>query len=491
MLDRTAQPDAPAALPFTSARRATRFSPYRDPHRWLDMLDEDANRWAGVLTLALLIHLVLGLALTQRAVPVERVQDPEPLVVEIVSFEPAEVPTVTVDEPVVPPPQPAPPQPAPPQPAPPPQPVPPPPSPAPEPAPEPEPEPEPVPDPVPEPEPVPPPPPEVLSDPDIALPEDDPLPLPEPLLEPLPEPLPEFLPDPEPLPAPEPLPPEPLPQAPLPPEPVMREPLEPLPLPPEPVFTPDPPTELPPEPVLPEPVVSAPIVETPAILASPDAPTTLEEAERAVSEEEAAPLSDLITGRNRLPETGLSPTLPPVGLGGGEPSIAGPATGGGNPSGTRRPSPGADGWTLTAPPSAGGGYDSLLLDIRCREAGRSHADCPEYLRTQRGRDASGFESFDTGRHGGGSGLPGGTRTRPSRTSSGDIGAQSERYWDQGIGSRRSNTGASSNVLDDTDFSKEFLGSPVLMPSESGRLRDLFAEEPEDDEDWSLDIITEE
>ena len=506
------------------------FHPYLSPDRWIDFLDDVANRYSSVVAVVFAVHALIFLALSQRLDPIERVEEPDALTVEIISLEPAPEP-VAAEEVVIPVAPPPPPPSVAPRPQP--RPAPPPPQAEPEAEPAPEPEPEPVIAP-------PPPPPEILVD--DTPPEDTDVvePLPEP--ETLPEPLPELLPEPEPLPDPvpepepvieifEPLPepitePEPLPELlsepvieifepePLPepiPDPVIPEP-EPLPEPlpaieaplpapePAPVFTPDPiplpeePVEVPPaatiidtpEPPAPEP--PADIVTTaPTILASPDAPESQVEIDRAVPQEQAAPLSDLITGGNRINQG----NLPPVGLPGRNPDIAGPATGGGNQSGTRLASPGAGGWTLSPQPSSpGGGYDTLLKDIQCREDVRSHADCPEYVRRNRGRDATGFEGFSNARHGGGLGVPTGTRARAGRLSTGDIGATGEQYWDRGIDNALSGIGPSTTVLDDVDFSKEFLGSPVIVPSDQGRIRDLFAEPDAEDDDWTLDLILE-
>jgi len=81
-------------------------------------------------------------------------------------------------------------------------------------------------------------------------------------------------------------------------------------------------------------------------------------------------------------------------------TIAGPPSGGtGTPpsTGARRGGPGTKGWTLSPGSesnSPGEGYDGLILDIRCREAQKTHLECPEYLTKFRGRNAAGFENFD-------------------------------------------------------------------------------------------------
>ena len=506
----------PAPPPFGLPKLS--FSPYRDAHRLLDWLEDGANRWSGVVVAALLLHIALFFALLPETVVPDRMEEPEALSVEIITIAPepeVEAPPIEdvgeeVVVPVAPPaPRPSPTPPPPPQPEPEPAPPPPPPPPEPEPLPEPEPF-------VP-----PPPPPEILVQ-EVPTPEPEPLPLPVPELlpEPVPPPLPEPLP-PEPLPPPpEPLPPEPeylpddimlptredlLPSEPE-PEPI-AEPLPPVPevlpdsivlptpeelLPPEPepapVVVPEPELEvLPDDIVLPsrddllppaeEPAPAEPEVITtaPTILASPDAPTTQEEADRAVSEEEAAPLSDLITGRR--PSGAPAIGLPPA-----------------NQGGTRRGSPGAGGWQLAAPStqSPGAGYDGLVLDIDCRRPDRTHEDCPEYVRGPSGRNAAGYEAFTQGRHGGdgnGGGI-GGTVSAGS-----GIGAGGDGIWQAGGGAIGSNSinagGPSTTVLDDTDFSKEFLNNPIQIGEPSGRVRDLVLDPQEDEDDWALDILKDE
>ena len=497
--------------------RRPHFSPYLDPDAWLDFFDEQANRFSSTLALAVVVNIAILLALSVTYTPPVTKVDPPPLRVEIITLEPAiEEPEPAVIEPA----PVAPPPPAPrPRPQPRPQPAPPPPPP------EPEPEPEPVPEVAP-----PPPQPEILTS---ELPDPLPTPEPEPIPEPLPEPVlelpPEPLPEPIVEPAPEPVTVDPLPK--LPPEPIVVEPepvvieplpdpvpepvvepeplpepepniVEPLPEPvieePAPVVTPDPvPVPVEPLPVVPEPVIvetpePAPeppneiVTTAPTILASPEAPTTQEEADRAVPQEQAAPLSDLITGRNQLPLG----NLPPAGLP-ANPDIAGPSRGGGNiEGGTRLANPGAGGWTLTAPQSPGGGYGTLLEDVRCREATRTHEDCPQDVRGPRGRDAMGFERYSEPRHGGATGLGPGARARAGDLSTGDIGATGEQFWNKGFGTVLSSHGPSTTVLDDVDFSKEFLGSPVIVSEPGGRVRDLF-DDTEVEDDWTLELIIEE
>ncbi len=333
------------------------------------------------------------------------------------------------------------------------------PEPIPEPVPAPVPEPIPEPEIIDTPPPPPPPPdilaneasPDPVAEPE-PLPEPDPLPepLPEPIPLPEPEPLPEPLPEPIPEPLPEPLPPQPeieifdtpIPPPPLPvPEP---EPLpEPTPLPEPEILEPDEPlvnipteapeaqpglaTEIPetvipepePAPIIPEPETEpkpeiiqpeTPITQEPApldaitpeeilpeeedeiiittaptILASPDAPSTQEEEKRAVPQSQAAPV---------IRPQGGEPA--PIGAGGGQPQSGNTRPAARTPSGgTRRPTPGANGWTLNTggAQSPGAGYEGLNLDIRCREENRTHEDCPEYVQQNPGRSTDGFESF--------------------------------------------------------------------------------------------------
>ena len=227
------------------------------------------------------------------------------------------------------------------------------------------------------------------------------------------------------------------------------------------------------------------ITTAPSILASPDAPVTPQETERAVPQSQSNPLRDLLE----------RPTgLPPANTGRGGPTIAGPTTGGGNDAipggGTRRAAPGSGGWTL-APSgrrSPGAGYDGLVLDIRCREAGRTHLDCPEYLRQYKGRDASGFEAFSP--HSNGSIPNSRPQGRVGASSSVPIGGGTSP-WERGIGNNSINNGGpSTTILSDgpeVSFDREFLGTPVRVQEDSGRLRDLFKEPNEEKKlpDWML------
>lgn len=382
---------------------------------------------------------------------------------------------------------------------------------------EPEPEPTPEPDPLPEPDPVP----EPLPEPEL-IPEPivEPVPLiePTPVEEPLPAPIIEQAPELEPLlePAPfvtpnpveaDPVPgiitPEPLPDVlpieemvPL-PDPEIIEPdlveFDPVQAPviePEPDVLPDP------KPA-PTPVESEIISQPQTILASPEAPETIIEQRRAVTAEESDPFMDLMRRDRSL---GPSNTADPgqVRRPAGSP-LSGPTSGGGNigmpPSGgTQRAAPGAGGWNL-APGSYGNspgkGYEGINLDIRCREADKSHEDCPEYLRTFQGRDANGFESFDQYRPRGveRSTTPQGFR---QGNSVGRNIAGGGDPWSTGIGSNSINAGGpSSNLLDDgpeVDFSREFLGNPVRVQEDQTRLRDIFADPPEDEDIFKIDEL---
>lgn len=429
----------------------TSFSPYHDDGGWIDFLEDDAQRFTTNAALVFFVHVGLALALSANFIvpDLKPPPDPEPITVQIVSFDPVEPepePEPIIVEPVLTPPPPAPkpkPRPAP-QPIPERQPPPPPPQPEPELEPEPEPEvepevvitppppeilaqPEPEPEalepvlPEPEPELIEP---EALPEPEILDPIDpepiveifEPLPEPvedpilEPALEPESEPLePDFeieifepVPEPEleiieePLPLIEDVPPtpgvieaEPLPELiepeSLPPEIIIE---------PEPEIIPEPAEPIPTEPELIEPEI---IPTAPTVLASPDAPETREQERRAVPQEQSDPFLDLLE-RDR--ESQRPENTPP--------NLGGPTTGGGNEGpvgginappggGTQRtaPNPGAGGWTLAPQgPRTSKAYEGLNLDMRCREEGRTHADCPEYMRKNRGRAADGSEGFN-------------------------------------------------------------------------------------------------
>jgi len=541
-----------------TGHRDASFSPYHDEDIFLDFLDDDAQRISVNAVLVFLLHVGLALSLSGSFVvpDLKPPEEPEAVIVEIVTFDPQPEPEIT-PAPIVIEPAPAPP----PTPVPTPQPTP---QPQPEPTPEPLPEPipEPIPEPVPEPEPQPlpepvltPPPPEILAQPEAIEPE----PLPKPTPEPIPEtiieifdPIPGSMPEPEPQPIieifepappeiifePEPLPepdpiieffepvvdPEPVlefepviiaPELPPTPGIIEAEPLpelfEPLPLPPEiilepapipepvpiPEFTPEPLIEFDPEPL------SAPdiILTAPTILASPDAPETIQEERRAVPQAQSDPFIDLIQ-RDR--DSTLDNPVPSARASGGgnEAPISQGGTvstppGGGTQIG--RTAPGASGWTL-APQRAGPGeaYEGINLDIRCREEGRTHEDCPEYLKKFRGRDASGRESFD-GMAGTGSDRGdriSSSRTMPTRSSLGVI-----------IGDNSINAGGpTTDILDlpEVNFDREFGTTPLETgPPPPGDLDWIVAEPtvpetdltirtppetPEDQENNNLDWI---
>ncbi|MGB3456372.1 MAG: hypothetical protein WBA35_08435, partial [Litorimonas sp.] len=130
--------------------------------------------------------------------------------------------------------------------------------------------------------------------------------------------------------------------------------------------------------------------------------------------------------------------------------------------------------------SPGAGYDGLTLDIRCREAGKTHLDCPEYLRTFQGRDAAGFENYEQYRPRGVRSAPGPSVPTPMR----DLGLP--------IGDNSVNAGGpSTTMMDDgpeVSFDREFLGNPVIVQGDPGRLRDIFAEPDEDETRLDLEDL---
>ena len=175
------------------------------------------------------------------------------------------------------------------------------------------------------------------------------------------------------------------------------------------------------------------------------------------------------------------------------PTIAGPIAGGGNPppsSGTRRGSTGASGWTL-APGSEGNspgaGYDGLILDIRCREAGKTHLECPEYLRAFKGRNAQGFERFGR-QHAtpAGSGPSSNPSTQAFGGGSAIIGGRSQLGQ---IGDNSINGGGpSTTILDDIGgFNNEFQSNPVRGVDRNFNSFEVPKEEPKDPNDWVLDL----
>ena len=511
----------------TGSRDAS-FSPYHDDDRLTDFLDDDAQRLTANAAIVFLVHVGLVLSLSGSFIvpDLKPPPPPEAVTVEIVTFDPQPEPEPA---PVVIEPAPAPPPPAPvpkPQPAPQPRP-----EPTPPPPPPPPPEPEPIVEPEPEPVFTPPPPPEILVQPDTVEP--DPVPEPEPLPEPIPEPEPEpiielFDPLPEPIATPEPEPPiieffdpiqepepepiieffepiqqlEPLPEL----EPIIIEPelpptpgiieaeplpelIEPEPLPSEIILEPLP--ELVPEPepqplpeIEPEPLPEPDIIITaPTVLASPDAPESREEEIRAVPQEQSDPFMDLIQ-RDR--DSTLNDPIVTLPRGGGN---EGPVSQGGNVTappggGTQigRTNPGSGGWTL-APQRAGAGkaYEGINLDMRCREEGRTHADCPEYLKKFRGRDRTGRESFN--------GMAGTGSDRGDRiTTSRSIPSRSALGLNIGDPSINSG-GPSTNALDfqDTNFDREFLNTPLNNgPKPPGLIDKLTPSGPTNvDTDWTL------
>jgi hypothetical protein len=415
-------------------------------------------------------------------------------------------------------------------------------------SPEPEPNlvPEPIPEPIIQPEPEPQPQIEIFEPAPIIQPEPDPVPqprieifepqpvqepepLPDPIIQPEPEPVPEPIIEPEPILEPEPVPeplsepviepePEPLPDIPdvpiineeeaisgeiteeiapepLPPAPVIVETL------PEPVIEPEPQTLPSPEPTpeIVEPEQPAIVTTAPSILASPDAPTTQSEQENAIPQSQATPLDFILKDRGNPGGSSGEPSG-----GGGRPAGNSGSGGGGNTGqipiagGTRAPAPGASGWTLS-PGSygndPGAGYKGLVLDIRCREAKRTHADCPEYIRKFEGRKLDGFENF--GPH-----APRGTAitNRPTRapgTSSifdgnTTFGGPSARPGGRSVGGPTDdNTGGpSTSVLDDAYLPQYGLGTTIPGGSSSGgRVRDIFGNT--DPAPWTLPETLEE
>ena len=502
------------------------FSPYLDPEPIADFFDDLGQRASTTLALAIIVHIGLFMTLQLQFNLPELPDEPEPIKIQIISFEPEPeiIPEVKPElRPVLPNPAQAPTPRAKPKP---------PPRPKPKPAPIPEPIPEL--EPIPEPEPIVIPPqteilvsetielePQIVAEP-LPIPEPpvqeitpepteteppvveifEPLPEPiieptlepvieifEPIVEPLPEPIIEIF-EPEPIPEPLPEPIEDLPPAPvitetpvsgLATEELIPEPIEetPAPIAEEiiiepivealPVPEPAPLPEIEPEVIEPEviePELPVAITTTPTILASPDAPSTDEEEQLAIPSAQATPLETIL--QNARPKSG----------GGNQGQIPIGAPPGG---GTRPSNPGTKGWTL-APGSwgeePGKGYKGLVLDIRCREAGRTHEDCPEYIRKNQGRNAAGFEAF--GAH-----TPRGTTTtRSSRGMNmdssifqgGTYGGPSAAMGGRKTGGNSDdNTGSpSTSVLDDTYLPQYDLSIPIPNGgSTGGRVRDVF------------------
>jgi hypothetical protein len=523
--------------------RDASFSPYHDEDRISDFLDGGVQRFSTNAAIVFVVHVGLVFALSGSFIvpDLKPPPPPEPITVEIVTFDPVQEPEpepepiviepqITSKPPVaVPAPRPSPkPQPRP-EPVPVPRPTPPP-----EPIPEPEVEPErvvtppppeilvqpdPEPEPEPEPEPLDPIDPEPLPDLD-PLPEPEPEqiieffePIPEPIVEPLPEnlpevplqPLPEQLIEPTPDPSVEIFEPEavvepdPLsitPEVPATPGIIDADPLpeivEAEPLPPEIIIEPDP-EPVAPEPVVPDPILIEPevtpepepeiIPTAPTVLASPDAPETREEEARAVPQEQSDPFLELL---KKDSQSSLSDPVitPPAGGGNKGPisqggDIAAPP-GGGTQIG--RTNPGAGGWTLAPQPSGGNkAFEGINLDIRCREEGRTHLDCPEYLLTNKGRDRTGRESFE--------GMAGTGADRGERIS-GSRAIPSRSALGVNIGDNSVNSGGpSTSVLDfqDTNFDREFVNKPLDLGPRPKGLFDLFtpSEPPPKVNDWGL------
>lgn len=519
---------------------ADRFSPYLDPDPWADFYDDMAQRGTTIVALVLAVHMGLFFMLQSNFIVPDLKDDPEPdpIPVTIITFADPEpeadpesetAPEVIDVSPVLPPATPAPA----PRPVPKPEPQPTPPPPAPEPVVEPE---------IPEPEPeiiVTPPAPEILTT-EAIKPEDtvsesvppptevppvveppvvepEPIveifePLPEPVIEPTPEPIPvpEFqieIFEPEPEVIQEPLPAEPLPLDPLPAAPIITP--EPLETPPTAGALIEPPLEVEPEPlpvapVLPTPEPEVPIAIEPApiateveeedeiresdlpiitaaptIIASPDAPTTPEQSERAVSRDQAAPVTDfLFNPRTPSRPDGNAPSGG-VSLGGG----GGPPSGGTQrPSGTSRAGPSSGGgWTL-APGTAGGGQlgdggAGIVMDMRCREFDRTHQDCPEYTAKYKGRNAAGFETFAPHSTGG---IANASRSSRSGTEDNQAVGGGRNPWTAAIGDNSVNAGGpQGSVLDDADFGRTFLGTDLTATGgASGRVRDVFSPPPD-------------
>jgi len=212
--------------------------------------------------------------------------------------------------------------------------------------------------------------------------------------------------------------------------------------------------------------------DRPSILASDDDAQTPDELARAVPDDQS---DQLLTDNLGRPQ------------GERDPNTAGPLFGGGNtpPSGGSQlggPQRNGD-WaaSVTGADGLGEGYDGLVLDIRCREAGRTHEDCPEYLRSFQGRGSDGFERF--GAHsnagipsnGGGRGGGGGSNN-PN-----NIGGGNDLWTGSGIGDNSVNAGGpSTTILDDVNVHSDF--GRITPEGESGRVRDLFGEQPQPDLD---------
>ncbi len=503
-----------------------KFSPYLDDEPIAEFFDDVGQRGMVTGLFALIVHVLILMVLQSR-LDIPHIEDePEPIIVEIISFEPEPEPEAKPEaepepepeaepelRPAVPPPAQAPvPKPKP-TPTPPPEP-----KPTPTPPPEPEPEPEPVfvppapeiiktPEPEPElqappdPEPIPEPLPEPtldLFEPELVT-QTDPELAPEPLLEvyepvleaaPAPEPIaPLFDPDildfdaePEDLPEPKDLPEiDELPE--LAPAPVItEEPLSGIDTP-----EPEPAPELPPPPA-PAPLFDKDIVKAPqaqldpeltatpdieiaalppTILASDKAPTTQAEAEKAIPQAQAAtPLDFILKDRGSPGQAGGKPPSPPARPSGSNNQGAPAFTGA-----TPRANPGAQGWQVNGNWPADGlpGGKGIIRDIDCRGEKRDHEECPEYIRKNQGRTADGFEAFDP--H-----TPLGTST---------VGRSRVMTPNMMITSGFGDPGSpSANIIDEAGgFKGQFPGDNVGPRDQGRRLRDLMASP--DPAPWTL------
>ena len=272
----------------------------------------------------------------------------------------------------------------------------------------------------------------------------------------------------------------------------------------EPLPEPEPETKPAPAPIEPdvaEPELEdAPIITTaPTILASPEAPTTIDEAEKAVPQEQAAPVNDFLFNPKprqapTAPNSGTRrPSAPSSGNGrSGSPSSGAISLdgGGGIPSGGTQRTPtqrggGNAGWALAPAGGSGGlgkGGEGLILDIRCREAKRTHADCPAYLAKFKGRNAAGYESFSPHSSGGVSRSTSGARA--GTLTNRNVGGGRDP-WSANLGDNSINAGGpSTTVLDDTSFGQGL--GPRLEPiGEPDRVRDLIKQP---DRPWETDAI---
>jgi len=255
------------------------------------------------------------------------------------------------------------------------------------------------------------------------------------------------------------------------PAPVVAE--QPKPEPPAPVFNPDlvkadkRQSKLPPN--LPDDIPLETAAPPPEILASEKAPVTAEESKKAVPKSQASPLDTLLKDRDSTSRRQPGTQKP----GGSRPRGGGNEGGVPVAGGTRRPNPGAAGWTL-APGSwqknGVKGGEGLIRDIRCREKDRTHLDCPEYIKKYKGRNADGLENFAPHKP-----LTPST-VRPSRGIPGNINVAAPGTGDRG--------NPSTTVLDDVNgFNGQYLNDRIGTPAQGGRVRDLF--NPPEPPSWSL------